>query len=82
MPDPSTIVRVVAATGTDRESGDERCQAATHEVPNPPTALADYGLFEADLVQQEAVRDSKAWATTRTMRCHVARTAWRSSSGH
>ncbi len=41
----------------------DRFVAATHEVTNQPTALADYNLFETDLALQEAVRrEGAAWA--------------------
>jgi len=45
------------------EGGADRYLASTHEVTNQPTALADYNLFEGDLVLQESVRrEGAAWA--------------------
>jgi putative acyl-CoA dehydrogenase len=63
MPDPAATKRARAPARASGPSCAGEFLAATHEVTNQPTALADYNLFEADLALQEAVRrEGAAWA--------------------
>lgn len=52
--------RTMTAAGP---AGDDRYNAATHEVLNQPFELADYNLFASDAALMEAVaREGAAWA--------------------
>ena len=63
MPDPPAVTRSDDTLRTSQTPGSPKYLAATHEVTNQPTALADYNLFESDLALQEAVRrEGGAWA--------------------